>query len=124
MTIAPSIGTIVSNLRYATPPSRDNQRKRISGRLLGICDTVFIPEYNYNGTIIDIIGHFVIVLPHDYGPSIRRLPQSLQYGKDISCHQRFWLDQINVAYHNHILIVGGTFPARGRFILFRIPANP
>ena len=124
MTIAPSIGTIVSDLCSATPLSRDNRRKRISGRLLGICDTVFIPEYNYNGTIIDIVGRYVIVLPHDYGPSIRRLPQSLRYGKGISCHQRFWLDRINVAYHDHILIVGGTFPARGRFILFWIPTNP
>ena len=114
MTVSPSISTNTPNLRSATPIPINNRRIRISGRLLGICDTVYIPELEYNGTIIDIVGRFVVVLPHDYGHSIRRLPRNLETGNGISSHQRHWLDRINVAYHDNTLLLQGTFPNRQR----------
>ena len=99
-----------SYLRSSTPIPIDNRRIRISGRLLGICDTVFIPELGYNGTIFDIIGRFIVVLPHDYGISIRRLARNLKSGKGITSHQRRWFDRINVAYDDDTLLLEGTFP--------------
>ena len=103
-----------SCLRSATPISNIVRQIRISGRLLSICDTVLIPELGYNGTIIDILGRFVIVLPHDYGTSIRRLPRNLKKGKGISSHQRHRLDRINVTYNEDALLNQGTFPSHDR----------
>ena len=99
-----------SHLRSSTPIPVDSRRIRVSGRLLCICDTVFIPELGYNGTILDIVGRFVVVLPHDYGPSIRRLPRKLEYGRGISSHIRRWFDRINVAFNDDTILSKGTFP--------------
>ena len=103
-----------SHLRCSTSIPFDNRRIRISGRLLSICDTVFIPELGYNGTILDIKGRYIVILPHDYGVSIRRLARNLRSGEGISSHQRRWFDRINVAYHDNILLLEGTFPNRNR----------
>ena len=100
MTIAPSIASIITDLRSVTPLPLDNRRKPISGCLLGISGTVFLLEYNYNGTIIDFVGRSVIVLPNYYGPAIHRLPRIIRAGQGISCHQRWWLDIIHVGYHD------------------------
>ena len=91
----------------------DSRRTRISGRLVGVCDTVFIPELGYNGTIIDIKGRYIVVLPHDYGTSFRRLPSKLRVGIGISSHQRRWLDRINVAFVDNCVLSKGTYPKRG-----------
>ena len=107
-----SISTNTLNLRSATPIPIDNRRIRISGCLLGICDTLYIPELRYNGTIIDILGRFVIVLPDDYGTSIHRLPQKLETGNSIASHQSCWYDRISAPYHDNTLLLQGTFPAR------------
>ena len=64
----------------------------------------------YNGTILDIKGRFVVVLPHDYGPSIRRLPRNLRYGRGISTHIRRWFDRIDAAYNDDTALAQGTFP--------------
>ena len=47
----------------------------------------FVHELGYNGTILDIQGRYIVVLPHYYGTSIRRLPRKLKTGKGISTHQ-------------------------------------
>ena len=111
-----------SHLRSATPIPNILRRIRISGRLLAVCDTVLIPELGYNGTILDIDSRFVTVLPHDYGPSIRRLPHKLKGAKGISSHQRRWLDRVNVAYNDDTLLLQGTFPSRaqGNSFVFQI----
>ena len=114
MSVSPSVSTYTTNLRSTTPIPTDNRQIRISGRLLRICDTVYIPELRYNGTIINIVGRFVIFLPHDYGPSISRLPRNLKTGNGISTHQRRWLDRISVAYHDKTWLLQGTVPARHR----------
>ena len=51
------LSTDASNLCSATRIQIDNQRIQIWGCLMGI-----IPVLKYNGTIINIIGYFVIVL--------------------------------------------------------------
>ena len=103
-----------SYLRSATPIPYDNQRIRISGRLVSVCDTVFIPHLGYNGTITGIRGRIVTVQPHDYGPLIRDTPHNFQKGKVISTHQRRWLDRKGIAYHDDTILFQGTFPARRR----------
>lgn len=103
-----------SYLRSATPIPDDNQRIRISGRLLSVCDTVFIPYLGYNGTITRISSGIVTVQPYDYGPLIRDNPNQFQKGKGISTHQRRWLDRKNIAYHDDTILFQGTFPARRR----------
>ena len=81
---------------------------RISGHLLGLCNTIFIPELGYNGTIIDIKGQYIIVLPHDYGTPFRCLPSKLITGRGISSHR--WLDQINMAFVDTCIYLKGTYP--------------
>ena len=103
-----------SYLRSATPIPHDNQRIRISGRLLSVCDTVYIPYLGYNGTITGIRGRIVTVQPHDYGLLIRDTPHNFERGKGISTHQCRWLDRNNIAYHDDTLHFQGTFPARRR----------
>ena len=114
-----------SLLRSSTPLPADSRRVRISSRLFCICDNIFIPDLGYNGTILDIKGRFVIVLPHDYGPSIRRLPRNLRYGIGISTHIRRWFNQIDVAYNDNTILLQGTFPnlRKGKYNINEICFN-
>ena len=103
-----------SYLRCSTAIPIGIRRIRISGRLLGICDTVYIPDLGYNGTILDIKGRYIVVLPHDYGISIRQLARNLKSGNGISTHICRFFDRINVAYTEETLLLQGTYPNRNR----------
>ena len=86
----------------------------ISGRLHFVGDTVYIPEYKYNGTILRFTSRFVVVYPHDYGHPIRRLPSKLRIGEGISRWHQMYMDENDIFYNNNIKIQQGIFPAIGR----------
>ena len=85
------------NTQYETEFPLDSWRIRIPGRLLGICDTVFIPEFGYNGTILDIKGRFIVVLPHNLG----NRPQS-----NLLNTKHEWQDEMVTNFGWHVLSRG------------------
>ena len=96
-----------SFLSSIIPPS--THHRRIDGRLHTVGDTVLIPNLGYNGTILGFTHHFVVVLPHDYGPPIRRLSRNLRSGRGISLVQWSHLHSIGISINDTHRIYGGTF---------------
>ena len=94
------------------PPS--TEYRRIDGRLHTVGDTVLIPDLGYNGTILSFSRLYVRVLPHDYGPPVRRLTRNLRRGSGITIVQLSHLLEIGIKVNDHHQIHGGTFAARGR----------
>ena len=55
----------------STQPAPKITRRRIGRRLLSTGDTVYIPKYDYNGTILEFNRSHQIakIMPHDFGNS-------------------------------------------------------
>ena len=118
MPTRPHRESIISDLDSHSTPPTNNCRVRIEGRLHGIGDTVFIPHLGYNGTILDFVGRrHLIIIPHDYGYTIRILPSKLKQGFGINCHQLIHLDELEIYYFNHLLLDTGTTTHRHRITI-------
>lgn len=74
-------------IRYtsSTQPTPAIVRRRIGRRLLSTGDTVYIPKYKYNGTIIEFDPSHQIarIIPHDFGSSEMINFSELQQGQGI-----------------------------------------
>ena len=104
---------IIQDLDSVAQKSPDFRRRRFSDRLYHIGNTIYIVDLKYNSTILDFDRKYFLVLPHDYGGSVKRDPHNLRLGSCITGWQRQWMHQIHVYYHNHKLTNGGTHPAPG-----------
>ena len=91
--------------------------RQIHGRLHSIGDTVFIPDFGYNGTIVRFNETTVLVVPHDYGNVHLFFPSDLRPGAGISSFIRSWLTENGVYYNDPLKIQQGTVihPSRPHF---------
>ena len=84
----------------STQPTPTTIRRRIGWRLLSIGDTVYIPKYKYNGTIIDfhLSRQIAQIMPHDFGnPEMIDLSE-LRDGQGIPKCIRRYLNKREIYY--------------------------
>ena len=98
---------------------------RIQGTLHRIGDSVFLPDLNCNGTILRFLRTFVLIQPHDYGVSVRRLPRNLRIGSGINHCIRATLYSQGIYTRDNVNLSSGTFPVPSRILYvepyFRTP---
>ena len=87
---------------------------RIQGKLHRIGDSVFIPDLNCNGTILRFLRTFVLIQPHDYGVSVRRLPRNLRIGSGINHCILLTLYSQGIYTRDNVILRRGTFPIPSR----------
>ena len=65
---------------------------------------MYIRQFNYNGTIIDVRGTRILVLPHNYGYPDLFHPSLLESGTGINCYQRVRLEELGYYHLNQLLL--------------------
>ena len=88
--------------------------RRIQGKLHRIGDSVFIPNLKVNGTILRFSRKFVVIQPHDYGVSVRRLPRNLHIGSGINHCVLLKLYSQGMYTRDTVKLRRGTFPIPSR----------
>ena len=99
--------------------------RRIQGKLHRIGDSVFIPNLKVNGTILRFSRKFVVIQPHDYGVSVRRLPKNLRIGSGINYCVLSTLHSQGIYTRDTVKLSRGTYPIPSRLVYaepyFRTP---
>ena len=87
---------------HSTQPAPIKIRRRIGGRLLCIGDTVYIPNYGYNGTIIEFhsSNRTAQIIPHDFGNSETIELSDLHHGQGIPECIRRYLNERQIYYYD------------------------
>ena len=91
---------------------------RIQGTLHRVGDSVYIPDLKCNGTILRFSTHYVVIQPHDYGATVRRLSKNLRIGYGINSFIRETLELKGIYTRDTAIVRRGTFqiPSRKTYV--------